>query len=39
MEVERYENGVPSWVDLGAGDLAQAREFYGSSLNRVGDPR
>jgi uncharacterized protein len=29
MEVERYENGVPSWVDLGAGDLAQAREFYG----------
>jgi uncharacterized protein len=28
MEVEGYENGVPSWIDLGASDLAQAREFY-----------
>jgi hypothetical protein len=29
MEVEHYENGVPSWIDLGAGDLAAAKEFYG----------
>jgi uncharacterized protein len=29
VEIERYENGVPSWVDLGATDLAKAREFYG----------
>jgi len=30
MEVERYENGVPSWVDLGSPDLAKAKKFYGS---------
>jgi predicted enzyme related to lactoylglutathione lyase len=29
MEVEQYENGVPSWIDLGADDVAQARAFYG----------
>jgi predicted enzyme related to lactoylglutathione lyase len=29
MEFERYDNGVPSWVDMGSGDLAKAREFYG----------
>jgi predicted enzyme related to lactoylglutathione lyase len=28
MELERYVNGVPSWVDLSSGDLAGAREFY-----------
>jgi predicted enzyme related to lactoylglutathione lyase len=28
MEVERYENGVPSWVDLGSPDLAKAKKFY-----------
>jgi uncharacterized protein len=28
MEFDRYDNGVPSWVDLGSPDLAQAREFY-----------
>jgi hypothetical protein len=30
MEVERYENGVPSWVDLGSPDLAKAKQFYGT---------
>jgi hypothetical protein len=29
MEFERYENGVPSWVDMGSPDLARAKEFYG----------
>jgi uncharacterized protein len=29
MEIERYDNGIPSWVDLGAADLAQAKVFYG----------
>lgn len=29
MEFERYENGVPSWVDMGSPDPAKAREFYG----------
>ncbi len=28
MEYERYDNGVPSWVDLGSPDLAKAKEFY-----------
>ncbi len=29
MEYERYDDGVPSWVDLGSPDLAKAKEFYG----------
>jgi predicted enzyme related to lactoylglutathione lyase len=29
MEFERYDNGVPSWVDMGSPDLAKAKEFYG----------
>ena len=29
MEVEDYEDGVPSWIDLGADDVAVARKFYG----------
>ena len=28
MEVERYEHGVPSWVDLGTADIPNAIEFY-----------
>ena len=28
MEVQRYENGIPSWVDMGSADLAGAKEFY-----------
>jgi uncharacterized protein len=28
MEVERYEHGVPSWVDLGTPDIGKAIEFY-----------
>ena len=30
MEFERYEDGVPSWVDLGSTDLTKSREFYGA---------
>ena len=28
MDVERYEHGVPSWVDLGTPDIPKAIEFY-----------
>jgi predicted enzyme related to lactoylglutathione lyase len=28
MEIDNYEHGVPSWVDLSTPDLAKAREFY-----------
>jgi len=28
MEIERYEHGVPSWVDLGTPDIPKAIEFY-----------
>src|SRR4051794_8015434 len=28
MEMDSYEHGVPSWVDLGSPDPAQARAFY-----------
>ncbi len=28
MEMEHYENGVPSWVDMGNADIAKAKEFY-----------
>lgn len=28
MEFERYDNGVPSWVDLGSPEQAKAKEFY-----------
>jgi predicted enzyme related to lactoylglutathione lyase len=28
MEVDSYEPGVPSWVDLGTADTAKAAEFY-----------
>ena len=29
MEIERYDDGVPSWVDLGSPDLAKSKAFYG----------
>jgi uncharacterized protein len=29
VEFERYEDGVPSWVDMGSTDLARSRKFYG----------
>jgi predicted enzyme related to lactoylglutathione lyase len=29
MEFERYDDGVPSWVDLGSPDLARSKDFYG----------
>ena len=32
MELERYDNGVPSWVDLSSPDLPKSREFYGALL-------
>jgi uncharacterized protein len=28
MEVERYEHGVPSWVDVGTPDIGKAIDFY-----------
>ena len=28
MEIDRYEHGVPSWVDLGTPDPAKTAEFY-----------
>jgi predicted enzyme related to lactoylglutathione lyase len=28
VEFERYEDGVPSWVDLGSTDLDGSRKFY-----------
>jgi predicted enzyme related to lactoylglutathione lyase len=28
MEMEKYEHGVPSWVDIGVADLEQAAAFY-----------
>jgi predicted enzyme related to lactoylglutathione lyase len=30
MEVDRYEEGVPSWVDLGTSDIDAAARFYGA---------
>ncbi len=32
MEIERYDNGVPSWADLGSPDLAKSKAFYGDLL-------
>ncbi len=32
MEYQKYENGVPSWVDMGSPDLAKARAFYSGLL-------
>ena len=28
MEVQHYEDGVPSWVDMGSADLDRAKDFY-----------
>jgi predicted enzyme related to lactoylglutathione lyase len=30
MEIDRYEPGVPSWVDLGSPDPQRAADFYGA---------
>ena len=30
MEIDRYEPGVPSWVDLGSPDPQGAADFYGA---------
>src|SRR4051794_34520796 len=32
MDVESYENGVPSWVDLGVSDPKKAATFYSQLL-------
>jgi uncharacterized protein len=32
VEMERYDDGIPSWADLGSPDLAKSREFYGALL-------
>jgi uncharacterized protein len=29
MEIDKYDEGVPSWVDLGTEDVDAAAEFYG----------
>jgi predicted enzyme related to lactoylglutathione lyase len=29
VEFERYDDGVPSWVDLNSPDMAKSKEFYG----------
>ncbi len=28
MEIDSYQNGVPSWIDLGTADMAKERTFY-----------
>ena len=41
MEMESYEHGVPSWVDLGTPDLEKATAFYGGLFGwdvKVGPP-
>jgi len=30
MQMDTYDHGVPSWVDLGTDDLPKARAFYGA---------
>jgi hypothetical protein len=32
MEMEKYENGIPSWVDMSSADLPKARAFYAGLL-------
>ncbi len=32
MEMERYDHGVPSWVDLGTANLESAKAFYSGLL-------
>jgi len=32
VEIERYDDGVPSWVDMGSPDLEKSRSFYGGLL-------
>jgi len=29
VECGKYEDGVPSWVDMGSPDPARAKEFHG----------
>ena len=39
MEVDKYEEGVPSWVDLGTSDIDAAARFYGGLFGwEVPDP-
>ena len=37
MEFERYEDGVPSWVDMGSPDLAKAKDVLRGAV-RLGVP-
>ncbi len=32
MEIEKYDDGVPSWVDMSCDDLPKARAFYAGLL-------
>ena len=41
MEMENYENGAPSWIDMGSPDLEKAKAFYGTLFGwslQVGPP-
>ena len=37
MEMDRYEHGVPSWIDVGSPDVDQAAAFYSDAV-RMGRP-
>jgi hypothetical protein len=37
MDVEKYENGVPSWVDVSSPDPAKARAFYSGLFGWVAE--
>src|SRR3954452_20971235 len=30
MEIDEYEPGVPSWIDIGTSDVQGAADFYGA---------
>ena len=37
MEIDKYEPGVPSWVDMGSPDPQGAADFYGTRPEMVFD--
>lgn len=30
VDIDKYEHGVPSWVDVSCPDLERGRQFYGA---------
>jgi predicted enzyme related to lactoylglutathione lyase len=38
MEIDKYEHGVPSWVDLGTADLPAASAFYSALFGWTVEP-